>query len=190
MLNKGPKLAKQKKPTPKVGKTKKLALMSWLLGVATLVGAPAAVLTFVPRPSVSVGDPVDPDNPFSSKFTVRNGNIPLTEVSVEITPRIVGTNNTTVTGGSWTREEWTQHRLGMDETFDITPGDVFSIGSDVSGNMPALRFPPDVSLQKAEISIIIEYYPWFIPLQRSKTFRYETHRQTNGKLYWYSVPLQ
>src|ERR1035438_6449925 len=81
----------QQAPAPKAQKTRPgTLLLAWLLATATLAGGLAAIMTFWPRPSVSAGDPVDPDNPWSSAFTVLNGNsIPLEDVAVGIGPGVI-----------------------------------------------------------------------------------------------------
>ena len=159
--------------------------LALLLGLATLLGGLAAALAFIPRPYVSVSDPVDSANPFSSKFTIKNGNIPLSDVCVAVGFGKINLGNVIIgtVGGKFPQkyaviqmEKWQHHYLNMDEGFDVTPADIFGPGPS--------------TLQKADIAIIVKYKPWFIPIRRSKAFRYEAHKQTNGNFYWYELPLQ
>jgi hypothetical protein len=86
--------------------------------------------------------------------------------------------------GMLTTDRWKNHYLGTDEKFTFTPSDI--LNSRSLGDF----WPEHAPLQSADIGVIVTYYPWFIPWQRSKAFRFEAHRQTNGKFYWYSLPLR
>jgi hypothetical protein len=169
-------------PGPKARKTTTGIWWPRLKGLFFLIGVLVSIMAFLPRPSVSVGDPVDPDNPFSSTFTVSNGNwVPLADVSVGIGGpgflefegnRVVNVRSS----GFMAQSAWLHHDLGTDEKFTITLSDIFATSNS--------------DLQRADIRIVVKYKPWLIPLQRSKVFRYEAHRQTNGKFYWYALPLR
>jgi hypothetical protein len=159
----------------------------WILGSATLLGTFLAIVTFLPRPVVSVGDPVDPNNPFSVTFTTTNTTmIPLHHVNiyyalgeVDVSPlpfTPVSQPNFEEYGVKIIKPEWKDHTLGMDERFTITLTDAF------------LCCKPGLPVQGAELGIIVEYNPWVLPWKREKTFAFVTHRQSNGELYWYSVP--
>jgi hypothetical protein len=192
------KQAKQEKPKQvptRLHKDNRMQRRLWgsVVVFCTLVGGVAAVLTLLPRPSMSVVDPVDPDNPFSSAFTVSNNNfVPLEDVSVGIvSERIQWEGGGTIALGKPPYEDsavamdtrWQHHYLGVDDKFTITPSQIFSTQEGFSG-------PNGVAFRSAVIAVIVKYYPWFIPLPRSRAFRYEAHRQTNGKFYWYSLPLR
>ena len=64
----------------------------------------------------------------------------------------------------------------MDERITITLADVCSIG-------------PPVQLSAADLSIVVSYKPWILPLPREKIFRFIARKQTNGLFYWYSQSL-
>src|ERR1700727_2238226 len=126
MSNRAPK-SKPKKPSAKARKTKKQKLLlPFLLGSATLMGGIAAVATFLPRPSISLVDPVDPSNPFSSRFTITNGGfIPLTDVSIGVHSQHIQVGNSRIfsqprkngdaaTVGTLSRDTWHPLNLGMD----------------------------------------------------------------------------
>jgi hypothetical protein len=149
-------------------------------GLVTLVGLVVALLTLLPRPAVTPSDPVDPDNPLSASFTIANNNfIPLRRVSAslgigEIQP--VGKPLDPVVEyaeqGTLTPDAWIDHTLEMDDHYTITPYDVIHATGD----------------REAAIEIVVSYNPWIMPFRRKRIFRFATHRQTNGKLYWYSLP--
>jgi hypothetical protein len=163
-------------------------MLGVVLGLATLIGGFAAVIAFVPRPSVSVGDPVDPKNAFSSAFTVSNNNLPLEHVAVGVIPRQVdmSTHNrvSADVDAVLTVPSWQAHNLGIDEKLTFSLTELF--GREEGG----IKFPEGAQLETAEIIVTVDYDPWFIPWSRRKKFRFRTHRQSNNQLYWYSVPLQ
>lgn len=154
-----------------------LALTS--LGVGLL-----GVLSFLPRPSVSASEPVDIENPFSSAFTVTNGNIiPLSDVRIGVAPVRMPVNGGWLIGdelqenrlGFLFNTKWEHHTLRMDEQYSVTPSDIFDLVGPFQG---------------ADLAIVVQYKPWFLPISRSKAFRFQAHRQTNGRYYWYPTPLR
>lgn len=162
-------------------------LIAWLLGGATLLGA---VVVFVPRPSVAPTDPVDLNNSMSASFTITNvGFIPLRHVTVSIgiarvivringKPGTVEIRGNTTWGTRFTTGAWKEHSLDMDDRFTITPEEVFCpVGQ-----------PGQRTWEDGDIAVIVAYRPWFTPFNRERIFRFKTQRQTNGNLYWYSVP--
>jgi hypothetical protein len=182
-------LKPRKRHTPLRTADKKRAhtsmLVAWILGIATLVGGIAAAATFLPRISVIPSDPVDPNNPFSVSFTITNSNfVSLRDVGARIAlgqimaePLPFNPPKTLEYGsGGITRPEWNHHKLGMDERFTITTQGIF-------GMLPGAK------LSGADLAIVVSYKPWIIPLRREAAFRFITHRQSNGNLYWYSHPI-
>jgi hypothetical protein len=151
-------------------------------GTLALIGGVVAVLTLLPRISVSPTDPVDPDNPLSASFTIANNNfIPLRHVSAvlgigEIQPvgKPLDADIAYRDQGALAPAAWSNHSLDMDDHFTVSPYDVVHAYGD----------------REAAIQIIVSYKPWILPLDRQKRFRFQTHRQTNGKLYWYALPTK
>jgi hypothetical protein len=169
---------KRKSQEPPKGIRAHKTLLASVLAIATILGGVAVVL---PRPSVTPNDPVDPSNPMSASFTVTNSSIiPLRHVTAyvaigqvaNISAKLDPNFEPTFTSRLF-RPEWRDHTLDMDERFTITPADVFGSGWG-----------------EADIAIGVIYRPWFFPMTREKNFRFKTHRQTNGSLYWYSVPMK
>jgi hypothetical protein len=173
----GKKKSKQEKNRPHK------VLTVWLLGVATIIGA---AVVFLPRPTVTQGDPVDSQNPFSAPFTVANtGIITLAHVDIGFVVGQITTEPARLDPNwktDWTnpehrtlirKPEWSNRRLGMDDRFTITPGDLFTL-----------------KLGDAEMAIVVDYDPWWIPWRREKVFRFNAHKQSNGLSYWYAVPLE
>jgi len=153
--------------------------------VASIIGL-VALLTFWPRPTIVPGDPPDTENPFSAAFNVTNTNvIPLHHLTVKLVPgklEMEPRNFEPVTHPQFgqkaptlTHPDWTDQNLSMDERLTITLADLFGLvpGARVAG---------------AEFGMIIDYNAWFVPWQQHKVFAFVTRRQTNGQLYWYSIP--
>jgi hypothetical protein len=65
----------------------------------------------------------------------------------------------------------------MDERYDIRLND-------------AIRNAPPIKISYADISIIITYKPWFILIRREKEFRFTTITKGDGKLSWFSRPVE
>jgi hypothetical protein len=152
-----------------------------ILAVATLIGVPAALLTLLPRITVTPSDPVDPANSLSASFTIANNNfIPLRHVTAYVSVgQIVSTGHDldpSFIPGFKNRlflDRWQNHYLGVDEKFTITPNDI--IHKDQASD--------------ADIAIAVEYHVWILPWSNEKTFRFRTERQSDGKVYWYSAPM-
>jgi hypothetical protein len=149
-------------------------------------------VTFLPRPAISLVDPVDADNPWSSRFTITNNAwVPLTDVLVGIHPQHVRIGNSEIispkrkkgdTGTVFilSSVDWDHLYLAMDDSFAIPM-------SDVIGPKGFIKFNDPGDVKEADFSVIVRYNPWFIPLRRAKEFRFHAYRETNGKVYWKSV---
>jgi len=195
MSNKAPKLHKSSKPKQKAVKTTgtKGRSLAVVLGLCTLLGGLVAILTFVPRVSMSPGDPPDPTNPFSATFTVSSSTpiaIPLYHVSARL---IVGQieaeplpfnppKKFSYGHGGFTRPIWQDHTLRADERFTITPEGMFGMAG---------RGTPDASkLAGADLAVAVTFKPWLIPWERESVFRVQTVQHGNGSITWQSVPLE
>jgi hypothetical protein len=157
------------------------------------LGGIASLATFLPRPSISLVDPVDPDNPFSSRFTItNNGFVPLTDVSVGIHFQHIQIGNSKImsperkkgdaaTLGVLTRDTWQHLYLGMDDSLTIPLSDVIGPNGVINSADPG-------GFKDGDVSIIVNYYPWYIPKRRTKEFRVHARRESNGKFYWNVIP--
>ena len=176
------KLSKQKLETS-VNKTKtQFRLRALLAGTITTIGVVGTLVAFWPRPVVSASDPVDLDNPFSASFTITNNNVvPLHNLDVSVALGNIKTAKNIILQGSdkqfrslLRRPEWTHQQLDMDEKFSITIADLFNVRTN-----PVIE---------AKIRIHVSYNPWLLHfIKRQKSFGFELKRQTNNKLYWYSI---
>jgi hypothetical protein len=152
--------------------------------LAFVIGIPgvlAALLSLLPRVSVSLSDPVDPQQPFSSSVTVTNtGFIKIFAVTPYWAPHEVWgaarlpTSNRVGTPylsrGHF--ESWGIHDLGPDEHFSFPLNEAITVPVEVLGG--------------ADIAIIVTYETPLLHLPMEKVFPYVAKRQTNGKFYWYS----
>lgn len=149
-----------------------------LFGLLSIIGGMAALLTFLPRPTVTVHDPVDPSNTMSASFDIgESGFVPLRRVGTALALRRLNLGTAFFEGDPgfgtrFFRTEWRGQTLHMDEHLTVTPSNFFYRAED------------------GYIAIVVEYQPWFIPFHRERIFPFITHRQTNGRLYWYALPAE
>ena len=137
------------------------------------------------------GDPVESGDPFSASFTITSSNVfPLRDVGAAVAvievaaspvpfneenrPDILNIDSLSC----FTEKDWNHHDLSADERYTITPYTTIA---------PANQF---VVLAGADIAIVVDYKPWFIPIKRREVFRFVTHRFANGSYRWYSYPLR
>lgn len=170
----------------RIAQTKKRkSLFAVILAIATILGTAITVLSLLPRVIVDSSVPVDPSNTFSASFTITSASlVPLEDINVYIgigqvviEPAQINPNFIPDFTSRLFRPEWMHHRLSVDDRFTITIGDIFGLGFGTR-------------LSGADIAIVVSYKPWILPLRREKVFRFVTKRQTDGRLYWYSRPLQ
>lgn len=165
----------------------KLGAVGWIALFATLLGGLVALITFVPRVSMSPNDPTDPNNPFSATFTVTNTTavpIPIYHVGARLFVgqvlaeplKFAPPTKFGLGSGGFTRPEWQDHTLRADERFTISPEGIFGLqaGAKLSG---------------ADIAVIVKYQPWFLPIERESVFRFVTQHHGNGSITWYSIPV-
>jgi hypothetical protein len=152
-----------------------------------IVGLIISVLIFWPRVTLEYGEPVDPENSLSATFTVVNSTfiVPLQDVAVKmgVCQIMFGSNPLNLRGRcnnsdpiTWSKPEWYHHRLTADERYGISFGDLINPG-------------PGAKLSGADVSVVVTYQWWFIPIKCRKVYRFVTRVQSDGKLHWYSQPL-
>lgn len=181
MSNKGVPLPKPKKQRRKVAKKEGISLLGVTLGVATLIGGIAAVVTFFPRVTVNISDPVDPNDPFSSTLTVANtGYIPLDSVGFAVALRNISVPSGAgfVGGSDYTSllapDIGKARNLSLDDKFSVPFNGVFEGDKD--------------DLNGADLAILVFYKVPILHLQKTKLFPLKLLRQSNGNFYWFSDP--
>jgi hypothetical protein len=180
------KLSKGQSPPPPWWQRHWKATVAVVGTIAAFVGFASAVVTFLPRLTVESGGPTDPSSPYPIPFVITNtGIIPMSQVQPmvglcdiyygepknlpERCPKIL----TFLVFGPWFA-----NKLAPDERYTIHLNEFL--------NITGAKFAA------ADLSIKIEYYPWFLtlwPFHRAKEFRFQTALGTDGKLSWKARPL-
>jgi hypothetical protein len=156
-------------------------------GVLAFVGLVVALLIFWPRVTVEFADPVDAANPLSSKVTITNATfmVPLETVTVAMGVCQLATDPLEIDPGypcntskvaSIVPLNWSHHYLAADEAYGISFAEVFGA-------------PPNGRITGADVSAIVTYQWWFVPIQCRTTRRFVTRRQGDGKLHWFPQPI-
>jgi hypothetical protein len=153
------------------------------LAAAVLAGGTVAALMYLPGVMVDPVGPVDPSNPYPISFTISDANvIPLDDVNVYLVicyaVAVPAPSAPTCQPPYKTRKfkaGWRGRSLRADQPFTIVLDDF-------------LRLAPPAKFGGADISIIVEYQPWLIPLRQEKEFRFATELGTDSRLYWASRP--
>ena len=179
---KRPKPKKRQQTAKETGQNKKIKKIPFriLSGIATLAGI-LGLVTFLPRVTVSVSDPLDSNNPFSAIVTVSNtGYLPLSSVEPALGLRRMAFGNpaapTIIQGPSQKayvgieNVVWHPSDLGIDEKFAFGMNEIW--GSQTH-------------LLTADIAILVKYEIPFIHWKREKIFPLTAVKQTNGQFYWY-----
>jgi len=161
-------------------------LKEWFFLVATIIGLPSAILFFWPRVMVSApSTPLDPNEVLSTSFEVSNAGVtPLEHVTVVFSLGQVsgkGVRNGVRAkldrnfipdfNGGFAMRQYADKTLRADEQFTV-------ILSDFMGNV-----------ESADIALIVQYQPWFLPIDCEKKFRFITYKHWNGIHPWQSWPL-
>jgi hypothetical protein len=168
-------------PKRSVLRGRTVKVLAFVIGVPGIL---AALLTFLPRVTVTISDPVDLGNTFSALVTVANtGNIPLKAVGLSMGVGKIctqGAPDCTVPDFPSSQREYPSrfHRIQMqardlkiDEHFTIALDDIFR-AKDKDG------------LAYADIAIVVNYELPYIFLSQERTFPLYTRMASNGKLYW------
>jgi hypothetical protein len=160
-----------------------------LLGVATLLGGAAAVVTFLPRLSIDPSGPFAPTKPLTAPFHIANNNfVPLDDGEVDVWVcnvflRPIGRKihkcepdpAAKLANIGLQMSRWKFARISMDNRFDAPIGYVFNI-------------TPPAEIYAVDIIVIVTYHPWILPWIRHYALRFYTRSQSDGQLYWLAIP--
>jgi hypothetical protein len=154
-----------------------------IMTIVALSGISAIALW--PRVTVEPGGQIDPTQASPIYFTIANGGlIPLWNVK----PRLgiceiqVGEPTDLVDRcekgilSALVPTSWFASSLAMDEKQTLRLDD-------------AIKIAAPMKFGGANISIGVEYQPWFIPIRRNKEFRFSTKLERDGKMSWVQRPL-
>jgi hypothetical protein len=151
---------------------------------AALVGGIAAAMAFLPGVTVEPERPIDPANPYPISFKIADANfIPLTNVNAYLVicylaaaPAPPAQQCEPPYKTRLFKAGWRDHALAADQQFSVTLDDF-------------MRFTAPATFGDADISIIVEYQLWWLPVRQEKEFRFATKPGVDGKLHWISQPL-
>lgn len=166
------------------------------------VGFASAVMTFWPRPTVDIGDPIDLSDPLSAPITVVNTSyVPFERVSIalglcnlRITPRLTFQGPSFDCGGGSNARlitpQTSSHRLGIDERWRGLLREFFPFLKDfATACQPAHACGP---FSGGDITIVVSFAPWpwaWLHLDRifgrEKQFRFEASNEPDGKFRWF-----
>jgi hypothetical protein len=153
------------------------ALLRISVIVATLVGG---IIGLLPRTNLSLSNPVDPEDPFSSLVTVTNtGYLPLSSVTWQMALQTVSARNGGVSmvgapnySTRFHRNDWPPHYLGAGDQLTFALNEVFHTCKQ--------------GLKSADIAVVVDYEIPLIHLRVEKLYPLAAKIQTNGNFYWYS----
>jgi hypothetical protein len=164
----------------------------WAKAIAAIAFVGAA-LSFWPRPTVDVGEPIDALDAYTAPITISNTNvIPLERVSLalgmcelKIAPQITikGTNNENCSHGNGARIQpdiWKNHHLGIDDKWRILMQDA------INGRNTNMIF------SGGDITFVVSFVPWpwaWLHIDRvfgrEKEFRFKAVSDPDGKSRWF-----
>jgi hypothetical protein len=170
-------------------KTKTYRLLVGTFEVILVTAALAqAIAAFWPKITTELVGPSDASNPWSVSFVVANASYyPLENVSFGIglcnlemvNPRMrIRGVDPSCKGYSGTRiitPSWQNHRMAIDEKVTIRLQDAF--------------YASPTQFAGANITVHVEYSPWFLPLSGEKQFRYIGEKDRAGSYQWRHAPV-
>lgn len=183
-MPKSPKNSKTPIKKHQQGDTSKFSRLVTIGSVIVVgLGFVASVLTLLPRIVVNSGPQID-------QFSITNtGYVPLTNVKPAIGMCKIQMKNRPLMkpmtpcdqyrGVRLSPNSWFMKQLGLDEGYTIRLFDAFEV----------LPIQPPFELEEADITIVIGYNPWIIPLRQEAEFRFFTRKENDGSLSWMQRPL-
>lgn len=149
----------------------------WLAYVVPLI---ISLIALWPRISVTVSDPVDPDQPFSSSVTITNtGYMPLRAVLPDLgILRIASTDGAEMRspGEDYSLmrpRKWGPRDLGLDQQLTFALNEI------------TYTLPNRLGL--ADIAIVVEFRIPLVPITWKRIYPRTATKQSNGKFYWYAT---
>lgn len=148
-----------------------------------------SALFFLPRVSVDIPPPYDPDHPTPISFTISNTNIiPLKDFQPSIgicyfKPQPLNGTEPSCNGPAGSKMRfipWHADWFSPDEKYQIFLDQAIAGASNVATHRTELN---------ADITVYVEFSPWYAPWRSSKEFRFVTKKLIDGKTYWTPIPL-
>jgi len=154
---------------------KRTSLFVWAVIVAiTVIVGLVGVVELYPRVSVSSNESLDPSTPFSSPFIVSNeGLLSIYDVEFQCDIKNVEATNNIKLGGFST----------------MRPVKVIPIinpaGKETTQCARNSFAPASGKFENADISIVVNFRLFWIPLSLTRKFRFVTEKDKSGQLHWF-----
>ncbi len=157
-----------------------------------ILGVVTGLLNFLPRVTVDMAASVNKKNPVALSVIVRNtGYIPLNNVRIQMGLCVLDLGRINLVGEGYDKitktcqrpletrfflydHDWTADNLVVDRSMGINIGDLWGFG-------------PGFELKKGDISIVIEYYPWLLPIKLEREFSYRANIQDTDAVVWLPI---
>jgi hypothetical protein len=196
------------KPTPPKSWQPLHKLAAVILGVATLIGVPAAIVTFWPSITVQAEGLFDEANSYSESFVAsNNGYLTLENVGMSVGICSIETEKKDFwVTGTWRYKDrcgdpklrivnlpiWQRHILRHNEQMAITLSDIMTVATE--GYRKA---HPDIiygmktisNLVSADVVVVVTYSLRAWPWSREAPFRFTAEKQPNDKIKWRPRPM-
>ena len=175
-----PKPAKQ--PWSITGK-----IVAVALGIATLISVPSATLALLPR--ITVEGTGDFSKPASIAFVVTNtGSIPLRYPVVYMWDCEIayGKEESNKPPQECKQLLFNQAEFISDKGPKNGSTQTIRLRLDLEG---MVRVESGLPIARANVQIIVRFYPWNLPIRFDKRFGFKTAKGTDGLLYWVAYSL-
>jgi hypothetical protein len=142
--------------------------------LSVIVGLIAALLTFLPRLSMSSSESLDPSTPFSTPFVVSNdGLLSINDVTCYcLIRRVVIADRGDITVSN-----------------NIVYSDSLPVPNLAPGEKTTVSCPPllpsEPRITRADMDIVLRFRPYGLPWYREKAFRFTTEIASDKRLHWY-----
>jgi hypothetical protein len=179
-------------------------LAAIILGFATLIGVPAAVISFWPRMTVIPAGLFDESNAYSQTFAVTNtGFLPFEDIHMGLGICSIDTvkHDFYVTEGNYdaggphmlfSAPSWQTPELRRDEPFVVVLTDSLNIATDkYRAEHPRVLGGTQMMspLKAANAIFAVSFKPWPSPWHIRYRYRFVAEEQPNGRMMWRAVPL-
>lgn len=156
----------------------RVARRAWL--VISFLSTIGGLSVLLPRLTVSAPSaPLKGFDRASVSFDVaNNGVIPLNDIAIGIGFGIAASGSNAKMIGTPDFKSvvqpisWQDQHLGSDDRFTIVLSDVISGG-----------------IVSADLTILVKYRPWILPVRLKRQYRFATYEQIDGENHWRSLPL-
>jgi hypothetical protein len=184
-------------------------LLGVILGICTLIGGAAAVVTFWPAVTVTTAGLFDPETSYSVSFVATNvGYVTLNDAEMAIgICSIENEKHDLWVTETWEYKErcggipklaianlkWMHHKLTHNDSMTATLSDTMTMltekyraeNPDIIAGLKTLS-----PLVSADVVVIVSYYPWVFPWKRRASFAFVAEKQPNDKILWKARPVE